>query len=173
MTRHIMPTANHRWYQFSLRSLLVFVTLFAIACSWIAVKMAQAKRQHEAVDSIIKLGGGVGYNYQYDSSDNWIIDAPDEPPGPAWIRSLIGDDCFRNVVSITIYEGNISNADLKYLQVMDKLHSLSICLPSITDDGILFIIINSLETIRKRCFRLNRFDGAYETKMPPIHLLNP
>jgi hypothetical protein len=48
-----------RWFQFSLRTLLVFVTLCAIPCSWLAVKMQQAKRQREAVVAIEKLGGFV------------------------------------------------------------------------------------------------------------------
>jgi hypothetical protein len=34
-----------RWNQFSLRSLLIFVTVFAFACSWLSVKRQQAKRQ--------------------------------------------------------------------------------------------------------------------------------
>jgi hypothetical protein len=41
-----------RWYQFSLRSLLIFITLFGVACSWFAVKMGQAKRQREAIETL-------------------------------------------------------------------------------------------------------------------------
>jgi hypothetical protein len=35
---------KRRWFQYSLRVLLVFVTLCAILCSWLAVKLRQARR---------------------------------------------------------------------------------------------------------------------------------
>ena len=35
------PTPKLRWFQFRLRTLLVVVTLCAVACSWVAVKMWQ------------------------------------------------------------------------------------------------------------------------------------
>jgi hypothetical protein len=32
------PSQELRWYQLSLRSLIIVVTLFAVLCSWFAVK---------------------------------------------------------------------------------------------------------------------------------------
>ena len=46
------PKSKRRWHQYSLRTLLILVTLFAVACSWFAVKMQQARRQREAVEYI-------------------------------------------------------------------------------------------------------------------------
>jgi hypothetical protein len=31
------PKPKRRWYQYSLRTLLICVTLFAVACSWFAI----------------------------------------------------------------------------------------------------------------------------------------
>ncbi len=45
-----------RWYQFRLRSLLLFVTLVAVFCSWYAVKKRQADRQKAAVDELRRHG---------------------------------------------------------------------------------------------------------------------
>jgi hypothetical protein len=50
-----------RWYQFSLRTLLIVVTLFAVACSWFAVKTEQARKQRLAVKEIEQQGGYVVY----------------------------------------------------------------------------------------------------------------
>jgi hypothetical protein len=73
-----------RWYQYSLRSLFILSFLVAIASSWLAVEMRQAKRQKEAVEIVQRLGGGVGYDYEVDSNDRLITGAT--PPGPAWLR---------------------------------------------------------------------------------------
>jgi hypothetical protein len=40
---------KRRWFQYSLRTLLVFMVLASIPMSWLAVKMQQARRQREAL----------------------------------------------------------------------------------------------------------------------------
>ncbi len=62
-----VPKRNPRWFQYSLRTLLIVVTLFAIPCSWLAVKRQQAKREREAAAEIVKLGGVVHYDWQCDA----------------------------------------------------------------------------------------------------------
>jgi hypothetical protein len=47
------PKPKLRWFQYRLRTLLVVVTLFAIPCSWLAVKRQQAKRRLESLPSSI------------------------------------------------------------------------------------------------------------------------
>ncbi|MGD0382246.1 MAG: hypothetical protein ABSA77_01915 [Thermoguttaceae bacterium] len=63
------PPANlkpqRHWYQYSLRTLMIVVTLFAVVCSWFAVKMQQARRQREAVEELLKFDGYVGYDYPF------------------------------------------------------------------------------------------------------------
>ncbi len=88
------PRHKLRWYQFSLRSLFVFVTLCAFACSWFAVKRQQAETQRQAVAAILQTGGEVKYDYQFDKAGKEIPNA--QPPAPAWARKLLGDDFFSN-----------------------------------------------------------------------------
>ncbi len=57
---------KRRWYQFSLRSLFVVMTLFAIACSWYAYEMKEAANRRATVAEILELGGHV---YYYDPKD--------------------------------------------------------------------------------------------------------
>ena len=68
LTGMTASTPKLRWFQFSLRTLLIVVTLCAIPCSWLAVKMRRAerekataadaaKRRQEAVAAAKKLGG--------------------------------------------------------------------------------------------------------------------
>ena len=87
-------TVSHpklRWYQYSLRTLLVFVTLLCtVACSWIGVKLRQAERQRTVVEAITKLGGDVG----------WCI-----RPGPAWLQPLLGDDYYGGTIDGACFFG--------------------------------------------------------------------
>ena len=76
-----------RWFQFSLRTLLVIVTLCAVLCSWLAVRMQQAKRERKAAAAIEDACGQVGWS---------------EPSGPAWLRTLLGDDLFHHVDSVEL-----------------------------------------------------------------------
>jgi heme/copper-type cytochrome/quinol oxidase subunit 2 len=57
LTRHRTTQGELRWYQYSLRSLLVLVTLCSLPCSWLGIKVQQAKRQQGAVRAIEELGG--------------------------------------------------------------------------------------------------------------------
>jgi hypothetical protein len=89
-----------RWYQYSLRTLLIIVTLFAFACSWFAVKMNQAKKQTEAVESLLKRGGIVGYDYEINSDGVRIRGAMSSIP--AWLRKSLGEDFFRTATSVNL-----------------------------------------------------------------------
>ena len=60
-----MALVFRRRFQFNLRSLLVLVVVVALPCSWLAVRMQQARRQIEAADAIDKLGGRVFYFWEH------------------------------------------------------------------------------------------------------------
>ncbi len=72
-------------FQFSIRSLMLFVAVVAVVCSWFSVRMQQARKQREAVEVIEKAGGGVTYESLEGSSV------------PEWVRTLLGDDFFVDV----------------------------------------------------------------------------
>jgi hypothetical protein len=96
-----------RWrFQFSLRSLLILVVAVALPCSWLAVQMEKAKRQQEAV-AAIKAGGHVMYDWQFTS----MFDP--EPPGATWLRNLLEDDFFAEVVAVTLVRIRITNAGME------------------------------------------------------------
>jgi hypothetical protein len=82
--------------QFRISTLLILVTLSGV---WLGIQVNRANRQKRAVAAIQAARGVVHYDYQRDSSGNRIPDA--EPPGPKWLRTLIGDDYFCKVVTVT------------------------------------------------------------------------
>ena len=84
-----MPEANAKsrhWFQFSLRTLLVAVTLVAgLLVAWRAY-VEPYRRQRETMALIKELGG------KYTT----------EPGGPEWMRDWFGADNFQNIVLVDV-----------------------------------------------------------------------
>lgn len=125
------PKRRFRWFRYSLRTLMLFVTACALACSWLAVKLKEAKRQHKAVEAIQKAGGQVHYDYQLDASGKEIAGA--KPHTPVWLRNLIDEDLFDNVVKITAWR----DKQLQHIKDFPDLQSLDFyCGIDVTDNGM-------------------------------------
>jgi hypothetical protein len=60
------PKRKRRWFQFSLRSLMIFTMVCAVACGWLGTRIEQKREEREAVEAILKDRGWVVYDYQYD-----------------------------------------------------------------------------------------------------------
>jgi hypothetical protein len=124
-----------RWrFQFSIRSLLVLVVVVAVPCSWLAVEMKAARAQHDAVEAIMKLGATVSYDWQVDVDHYYNLLPKAQPPEPAWLRSLLGNDfCWE--VQRVIWEApafrsrtasrTITDAGLESLRGLKQLQKLS------------------------------------------------
>jgi hypothetical protein len=78
----IAPAPKRRWQRFSLRTLFVVVTVIG---GWLAYEANRIHEQARAVAIIESLGGYVDYDFRrrlgYDA----------EPPGPRWLRSVLGE----------------------------------------------------------------------------------
>jgi hypothetical protein len=83
--------SRRRWYQFSVLSLLVVTTAMALLFAFV---VGPAWRQRSAVAAILELGGQVSYDYQQSGAS--------APAGPAWLRKMIGDDCFQTATSVAL-----------------------------------------------------------------------
>ena len=126
------PPPKLRWYQYRLRSLLLLMLVATIPLGWVAVKMKAAREQHAAVEAIVKLGGRVVYDYQFDPSNT-----TGKPPGPAWLRGLLGDDLLATVKEVDLHKAEIVGADLKCLTAFPQLEGLPLsdCY-NLGDDGL-------------------------------------
>ena len=117
------PPPKRRWYQYSLRTLLIFMTVAACGFGWLGVKVRQARRQKEAVDRFEALGGGVIYDYEIDVEFRWIADA--KPPGPIWLHRVLGDDFFRTAVAANFYP-DMKDIGVENLKELPQLKYLSL-----------------------------------------------
>jgi len=136
-----------RRVQFGLRTVFVFVTLCAVVCSWLAVRIKQAQRQAEVVARIDKIAGViVSYTFQSDRQHH-----PHRPsPAPETLRRLLGVDFFADVVSLGCrddfshypqfsgdpYFPQYTDAALADVAALTQLEFLSIGGDQVTDAGL-------------------------------------
>ena len=129
---------GRRWYQFSLRSLLVFTLICAIASAWVAHRMERKRDEQEAVDAIVKKGALVSYDYQIQQFSGFNANA--QPPGPEWMRRLVGKNFFGVVERVEFLCGTgrpiVTDADLVHLRALPKLKTLVLRAPGISDAGL-------------------------------------
>ena len=101
-----------RRFQFSIRSLLVFVLVCAVVCSWFAVRTKQARRQREVVEIISKKGGMVLYAYECFIFDPFLVSP--EPSAPAWLIDLLGVDFFEDVTGVNCGSSDFDDENMVY-----------------------------------------------------------
>lgn len=119
-------TSPRRWLQFSLRGFFVLLTALAV---WLGVMVNRAREQREAVKAIEALGASVGYDWQdvpLDPADPFRIDGPLTPPGPAWLRRLVGDEFFQNAVSASFFSEPDALKSIAHLKRLRKLKTVTV-----------------------------------------------
>ena len=126
-TEPTKPKPKRRWWQYSLRTFFVLLT---VLCVWLGWMAHRANEQRKAVAAIIELGGTVYYDYQLDHSRNPINDA--EPPGWKWMVQLVGVDYLHNAVAVEISVLSPLEAPLRQLPALKKLELFSTQVSDVT-----------------------------------------
>ena len=102
--------------------MLVTMTLLPlVSTGWMAVEVRRAWRQKEAV---AEMGGTATYDYMLNAQGKPMSDA--NPPGPSWLRRLLGNDLFANVVSLDLRWSDVTDATVEHLDALTQLQSLDL-----------------------------------------------
>jgi hypothetical protein len=129
------PKRKRRWFQFSLRTLMTFTAICAIASAWLGKRIEQKRKERESVAAIVKLGGIVRYDYQCDPSRIGFPNA--EPPGPHWLRNLLGENFFSEVVHVVFNNrSNVRDDGLVHLNGLTGMRMLMLSEVNVTDAGL-------------------------------------
>ena len=129
--------------------MLAFCLATSIAVGWLAVEKRQAEKQRLAVEGIKELGADVSYDYAIDDSGNQIPNA--QPPGPEWLRRLLGDDFSANVLAVFLRDREITGSELVNLKCLSELKALNLWDHCITDAGMVDLQgLNQLQTLDLR-----------------------
>ena len=117
-----------RWYQFSLRTLLLFVLLVSAGMSWLGNKLYRARRQHEAVVALMKSGATVYYDSRAYGKEATV---------PEWVQGLLGKDLFFDVHSVSVNEAvDFRDEHAAPLRELTGLRTLYLDGAEITDAGL-------------------------------------
>ena len=133
------------WARFSLRTLLVVVTVCAV---WFAVLTNRARNQQRAVSALTELQVQIGYDWHFNEKNptQWIPNA--SPPGPEWLRNLIGEHYFVRVVRLNFEQTQTHDGDLEWLTSLPHLRWLSLYDTPVTDEGMKPVgSLSKLETL--------------------------
>jgi hypothetical protein len=76
------PKRKRRWFQFSLRTLMIVVMLLALPCAYVGWQAKIVRERRALLDSIKAAGGSDLTVVLYNSAS---------PPPPPWLRRLLGD----------------------------------------------------------------------------------
>ena len=87
------PVKRRRWYQFSLRALIVSTVLLSVLLGIFTARLQRARRQAAAVELIRKSGGSVFYDYDRKA---------EQSPLPRWLIDAFGEDFFHDVTSVNL-----------------------------------------------------------------------
>jgi len=92
------PGPKRRWYQYSLRTLFVLMTLFAV---WLGLRIHRAQQQKEAVEALLKADGSIVYDSDWDHPlGGSSPQGRSLPPGSNWLRRQLGNDFFDEVTGV-------------------------------------------------------------------------
>jgi hypothetical protein len=126
---------TQKWrLSYSLRALLVGTALTAI---WLGVVSHRARQQRIAVRALKEVGGHPVYDYMLAQSDAVGGDmAKTVPPGPAWLRELVGDEYFMRPVELIFQKGRITDQGLERIRLFSGLKAIHLQDRNISDAGI-------------------------------------
>ncbi len=119
--------SKRRWFAFRLRTLLVAVVALGVVLTPLAIKMKKAREQKKAVEWVLENGGSVEYDWQTDDDSG-------SPPGPKWVRRLVGDEFFQTVRMVCLIATPVS--EMSPLRGLTNLRELDIRLTQITAEEV-------------------------------------
>ena len=131
------------------------MTLVLIVGGSLGWVIHRAHVQRDAVAAIERVGGHVGYSWQW--SKGAPISPPPKPPGPAWVRHTLGPDFLDTVTYVFLQGEQCDDESLRAACRLPWLEELSVVNSGVTDASA--EDIRHLTKLRSLDLRLNRITG--------------
>ena len=122
-----LANPRRRWLRFNLRTFLIVLTILCVWLSWYSIR---AKQQREAVIWVLKNGGTVEYDYEYEGQ-KFIHDS--QPSAPKLLLDLLGVDYFSAVTRVEFNNSQKQVSDVTPLASLTKLEDLELSDTQVSD----------------------------------------
>jgi len=123
MTYH---AKRSRRFQFSLKAMLILVTLTSIGLSCFVYQRNRVLQREAAIAAIKELGGRVKANQS-------------RPIPSSWLRPLLGDGSRVETVDFIIHKGNLTDAGMGHFARLTELRGLNLDQTQVTNVGLVHI----------------------------------
>jgi len=130
-------TPKRRWYQFSIRTLLLVMLVFCVVVGWVGSRMYKAQKNRErvaavedAVTAIQKLGGEVVSAYEERRPQSWLEEVFDDPGSRDDPVGVL------KVTRVSFAFTDITDAGLEHLKDLPELEGLVLDGTRVTDAGL-------------------------------------
>lgn len=139
-----MATPKRRWFQFSLRALMICITVGSIGLGWTMYRWRrQQEEQRKAVAAVMKLGGSASFSFSNGSFLTLLLERRNAENDFMLMEKSIRDDdlkifasaemtkglyLFRNEITD---EGLVHLKNLRHLRFLDLRHN-----KEISDEGL-------------------------------------
>ena len=155
---------RRRWYQFSLGSMLLLMTVFGV---WFGMRMDRARRQARAV-AVLRERGDIVYESAFNHRS--LRSLPKKKPSwrPKWLRAIVGDDFFDCVYAAYLYRSP-SDDDLEYLRDLPDLETLIIDFSQVTVRGLQHV--RALRHLKELSLGHNNLTDADLVHLEPLQEL--
>jgi len=133
---------RRRWFQYSLRSILVLITLAAIALAAWNTYRKRLRVQNRALPELTRLKAEVDV----------------QPVGPEWLRALPGGEDLFKVVSVNLEHHRLKDEDLECLEHLRYLERLYLAATPVSNQGLAHVA---------KCKRLKRL-SLWKTRITDL-----
>ena len=117
------PKPKLRWYQFSLRTLLIVVLVLGVGLGLLGRKVQRIRREEEAALKFVEMRGMIRADRSRSMLDHWV-------------HRLCGGIPECPVTNVSLDGTDVTNTDLEYLKDLPDLEFLSLTYTRVTDTGL-------------------------------------
>lgn len=142
---------KRRWYQFSLRSLLLLTTATCVVMAWIAYERGETSKREAAAAELRTIA-------RYEQLGLRVTLIGGEPWHEAWRCPTLDNDSMGKVVEARFYRENATDDDFAILEPMKKMESLHLDHTKATGAGLVHIA--GLANVKKIYFNKSPIDDA-------------